>query len=115
MNAMIALNRVRRNRNAFNELVRIALHHLAVFERPRFRFVRVRDEIARENTFRQKTPFDASGKARAAASAQARCFDDIGHLIGRHFFHRFAKRGIAAVLFVDGDLVQIWNVEVSEN
>ena len=68
----VALHRVRRDRDALDELVRIALEEHAVLERRRLAFVGVHDEIARERVGRQERPLLRGREARAAAAPQAR-------------------------------------------
>ena len=68
----VALHRVRRDRDALDELVRIALEEHAVLERRRLAFVGVDDEVARERVGRQERPLLRGREARAAAAAQAR-------------------------------------------
>ena len=68
----VALDRVRRDRDALDELVRIALDEHAVLERRRLAFVGVDHEVARERVGGQERPLLRGREARAAAAAQAR-------------------------------------------
>jgi hypothetical protein len=68
----VALDRVRRDHDALEQLVRVALDEHPVLERRRFAFVTVDDEVAREAVLRQERPLLAGREVRTAAAAQAR-------------------------------------------
>ena len=68
----VAADRVRRDDDALDELVRVALDEHAVLERRRFAFVAVHHEVAREDALREERPLLAAREVRAAAAAQTR-------------------------------------------
>ena len=78
--------------------MRIETQDVAVFERARFAFVRIADEVllARELT-RHEAPLQAGREARTATAAQTRRLDVGDHLLGRNlFFQNAAQLGVTA-------------------
>src|SRR5690349_7154105 len=59
---LVGSDRVRADGHALDQLVRVALHQLAVLERPRLAFVRVADEVARADVLRDEAPLRAGGE-----------------------------------------------------
>ena len=92
----VALDRVRRDHDALDELVRIALDEHAVLERRRLAFVGVDDEVARETTVGEERPLLPGREVRAAAAAQARQLHlllDVGRVaLGEHVAQRVVAR-----------------------
>src|SRR5258708_28353896 len=84
-------HRVRADGHAFNQRVRIETQDVAVFERARFAFVRIADEILlpRELT-RHEAPLQTGREARTATAAQTRRLDVGDHLLGRNLFFQNA-------------------------
>jgi hypothetical protein len=68
----VALDRVRRDRDALDELVRVAFEEHAIFERRRFTLVAVDDEVPREDAGRQERPLLTAGEVGTTATAQPR-------------------------------------------
>ena len=83
--------------HAFEQLVRILVQNVTVFECARLGFVTVDHEVMRLAVFAfDEAPFDARGEAGAAASAQIRCLH-FGHdFLGLHL-ERFSQRFVSAV------------------
>ena len=92
----VALDRERRDRDALDELVRIALDEHAVLERRRLAFVGVDHEVARERVGRQERPLLRGREAGAAAAAQARQLHLLLHVgavaLGEHRAQRRRTR-----------------------
>jgi hypothetical protein len=62
---------VARDNHALQQLVRVFVNDLSVLERARLRFIRVANQVNRFAAFAiHERPFQAAGKAGAAASAQ---------------------------------------------
>ena len=91
----VALDRVRRDRDALDELVRIALDEHAVLERRRLAFVGVHHEVARERVGRQERPLLRGREAGAAAAAQPRHLHLLLHVgrvaLGEHLAQRLVR------------------------
>src|SRR5262249_33375604 len=68
----IALDRERRDDDALDQLVRVALDEHPILERRRLAFVAVDDEVARERSGRQERPLLPGREVRTAPTAQAR-------------------------------------------
>ena len=86
-----------RDGHALDELVRVLMENVAVFEGPGFRLVRIADQI---NGFgiggRNKPPFDPSGETRPAAAAQPASLDFAGN--GRLLHaNRLLQHGVPAI------------------
>ena len=58
-------------------------------------------------------PLHAGREARAAASAQTRILDHIGHFAGLHLCDGIFERRKTAVLFVDSHLVNVRNITMT--
>ncbi|MCG3139896.1 MAG: hypothetical protein HDKAJFGB_00821 [Anaerolineae bacterium] len=110
---VIALNRVRGKNHALDKLLWILFHDFAVFERAGFGLVGIDREITRKNIFGEKTPFQTRGETRAAAPLQARRFDRVRHLCGRHFLERLFQRVITAMPFIHVKVGNIGNVLIA--
>ena len=93
--------------DAFNELVRVVLHHDTILERTRLRFVGVDDHVAGMQALRQKTPLDSGGETRAAAAADAAGLDLFHHVGRLDLVQHTAGGGIAAVGLVWLDPVAV--------
>jgi hypothetical protein len=80
---VVRLDRVRRDRRALDDLVRITLDEHVVFERRRLTLVGVDREVAREDVLREERPLLARAEPGAAATTQPRgldLLDDLGRL-----------------------------------
>jgi len=98
------------DQRAFDELVRIVLQNLAVFERARLRFVGVDHNVLDWLVPGDEAPFDAGREARAAAPAQVGGLDHVDHLIGRHGRDRLPEGLVTAVLPVNVNVVDVLDV-----
>ena len=91
----VALHRVRRDRDAFDELVRIELDQHPVLERRRLAFVGVDHEVARERVGRQERPLLRGREAGAAPAPQARQLHLLLHVgrvaLGEHRAQRVVR------------------------
>ena len=101
-------------RHPLQELVGVALHDLAVFERARLGLVGVNDDVTREDIGREEAPLHAGRETGPAPPAQARGLDDLDDLRRLLGGHRLAQRFEAAVLQVDVELVDVGDVEVAQ-
>ena len=89
------------NGHAFEHAVRIAFQNAAVHERAGIAFVGVADDIfLRALRFGDRAPFEAGGKTRAAASAQAALDHGLHHFLRRHFAEHVVQR----LITVGGDV-----------
>ena len=79
----VGTDRMRRDDDALDHLVRVALDEHAVLERRRLAFVTVDDEIPRVHAFRQERPLLAGREVGAAPAAQARNRDLLLDVLGR--------------------------------
>ena len=83
----LRLDRVRRDQAALEQPVRHAQHDLAVLERPRLRLVRVDRDVDRLRDLvrrRDEARLAARREERAAAAAQVRLDQLLGHRLRRH-------------------------------
>ena len=84
----------------FDQLVRVIVHQLPVFEGPRLGLVSVADQINRlAGAFGKETPFQSTGETSAAPTADFAVLDLIYNFF-RLQAKRLAQRSIAARLFV---------------
>ncbi len=111
----VRADRVGGNRHALQKLEGILLHDLAVLERARLGLVRVGDNVMRPILVIHERPLHAGGETRAAASAQTRSLDHVGHIFGLHRSHSFFPGFESAVLFVNINLVDIGNIAVTKD
>ena len=92
---LVALDRERRDDDALDQLVRIALDEHAVLERRRLAFVAVDHEVAREQVGGQERPLLAGREVGAAAAAQARDLHLLLHVgrvaLGEHRAQRLVR------------------------
>ena len=89
---------IRRNRDPFQQVMRVAVNQDAVFEGARLRLVGVAHDVGhavRRFAARRKAHLEANRKARAAPPLRARCDDFIDHLLRRHR-ERLAQRLVRA-------------------
>ena len=100
------------DQRSFDDLVRVLLNQLAVFERTGFRFICVDQHVFVAFALGDNPPLDAVRETRAATTAQIRRFQDIDNFIRRHG-QGFLQPFVAAMLAVDIELVQIRNVAVT--
>mmetsp|Transcript_7723 Transcript_7723/g.47889 ORF Transcript_7723/g.47889 Transcript_7723/m.47889 type:complete len:475 (-) Transcript_7723:181-1605(-) len=72
---------------AFQQLVRIVSHDLAILARSWLRFVRVDDEVRRSSvrSFGHEAPFQSGWEARTSSSTQSRRLDFVDDPISSHF------------------------------
>ncbi len=116
MKSLIRADRVSRDGHAFEHAVRVALQHAAVHERAGIAFVRVADDIFfRAGRFGDRAPFEAGGKARAAATAQAAFDHGFNDLLRRHFVQHLVQRLIAVRRDVAFDAFRIHDAAVGEH
>ncbi len=88
-----------RDDHALDQLVRILIHDLAIFERAGLGFVGIADEINRLAALAvNETPLEAAGKTRAAATAQAGNFHVLADL-----FRAGKFLAVGQILGLDGE------------
>src|SRR5690242_6078024 len=96
------------DQNTFDDRVRIVLELVAIGERAGFALVGVAADVDRFfGILGDEAPFDAGGKSRAAASAQAGVLDLVDDLLRGHLEQRLTQRPVSAVRLVDLDPAQI--------
>src|SRR5215216_312955 len=100
--------------NPFEELERITLHDLAIFERARLRFIGIGDHIMRPILAINEGPFHASWEARTSAAAQARVLDYIGHFGRLHLRDRTLEYGKPTILFISIFFMKIRDLAVAK-
>ena len=84
MYAVCDIKRITRDQHPFEQLVRIFVNNVAVFECARLGFVGVADQIHRSLFVRlDKAPFQTAGECRSAAAAKSRVFDFVDDVIAR--------------------------------
>src|SRR5690606_4303623 len=93
-------DRIRADQRTLDQLVRVALHDLAVLEGTRLALVSVDGDVSGFRVLRDEAPLHAGGEARAAAPAQPRRLDHLDHLVGREG-HSFFEALVAAVFHVN--------------
>ena len=90
-------DRIRREREAFEQAVRIAFHHRAVHEGARVALVRVADHVLLVGRLLVgNRPLLAGGEAAAATPAEAAQFDFAAHVQRRHRAERLRERAVPA-------------------
>ena len=112
-------HRVTGDNHAFNQGMRVEHDDVAVFERTRFAFVCVADDVffAGEGTG-HKAPFQAGRKARTAAPAQTGSFDFVNHVGLRDVFGQDStQRAVTAAfdVFVQCPAVGIGGIHLVKN
>ncbi len=102
------------NDDAFDDLVRVALDKLAIFERARLAFVGIDShDLGDSGILGHKAPLGSGGKASAAAPTQPRAFDHVNHICGRVLSKRLAHCRIAAVRQIGGNLFRIGAIDIA--
>ena len=98
--AEVHIERPGGDHHTLEQLVRILVQNVTIFEGARLRLVAVDHEVMRLAVFAfDEAPFDARGETGAAAAAQIRCFQ-FGHdLLGLHL-ERLFQRFVAAVALI---------------
>src|SRR5262245_50870778 len=80
----VRVKRITRDQHSFEQLVRVFVNDVAVFECPRLGFVGVADQIYRPLFVRlDEAPFEAAGKAGPAAAAESRVFNFVDNVGAR--------------------------------
>jgi hypothetical protein len=93
---MIPIRAPVRQRQTFQEQMRIALHEYAVFERSRLRFIGVADNIFfRAVRLGNATPFPAGWETGAPTSPEPRAINRIDNIHGRAA-ERYPERLVSA-------------------
>ncbi len=95
---LVGLVRPRRDRDAFDQLVRIHLGQLAVLEGSRLPFVVVDDDVLRKDVFGNERPLHPGREARAAAAAQPSVLDQADRLVRRGVRHDLPSGPITIVV-----------------
>ena len=80
----VRIERITGDQHSFEQLVRIFVNDVAVFECARLGFVGVADQIHRPLFVRlDKAPFQTAGESRSAAAAESGVFDFVDDVIAR--------------------------------
>src|SRR5262249_44953491 len=107
----VALDGVRRDDDAFEELVRVVLDDDPVLERARLALVRVDRQVDRLlRLLRQEAPLHAGREAGAAAPAEVGGLHHLDQLFGLVLRERFADRLVAAMLAIGVQAPESGNV-----
>ena len=103
-----------RDRDAFEQLVRILLHEDAIVERARLALVGIDAQINRPRMIlRQKAPLHPGRETGPAAAAQAGILHQLRHVIRRHR-ERLAQRLVPAVGPVAGQRRAVGLIDASQ-
>jgi hypothetical protein len=103
---------ITRNRAAFDEQVRIALHDQVVLERAGLAFIGVAGDVLRVGRLLvHELPFHAGREPGPAAAPQTRCFHDLDDLVGRHG-ERLPEALVPAVAKVEVEREGVWLADV---
>ncbi len=98
---------IRPDQHALDNQMRRVLEQHVIFERAGLGFVAVADEVAHGLVLRQKRPFLAGRKTRAAAAAQTRLLADVEHVRRLQLAHRALPLPVAAALPVRVDAAHV--------
>ena len=101
----VAADRVARDQDALQHLVRAVFHQVPILEAARLALIRVADQVARIHPLWQEAPLVPGRKAGAATAAQAARLDQVDQRIGLHL-DRLFEAGVAAGLLVDSQLLE---------
>ena len=112
--SMLRLRGEGRQRHAFQKLEGVALHQLAILERPGFRFVGIGHQVAWEDVFGKERPLEPSWEARPAPPTQPGGLDFFHHLRRGQTRHRLAQGLEPAVGKVNLELVDIGDVAMPQ-